>query len=76
MARTVNINSLEQKIEKAEQEVSKAKKNYDKATTELKKLLDKREELRSQELMKVITESPLSYNEIITLIQNADKKIN
>lgn len=73
MARTVNMEVLEQKISKAEQEVVKAKKNYDIATASLKKLLDKRDAIRSRELMKVVTDSPLSYDEIITLIRSAGK---
>lgn len=73
MARTVNMEALEQKISKAEQEVVKAKKNYDIATASLKKLLDKRDAIRSQELMKVVTDSPLSYDEIITLIRSGGK---
>ena len=73
MARTVNMEALEQKISKAEQEVVKAKKNYDIATASLKKLLDKRDAIRSQELMKAVTDSSLSYDEIITLIRSAGK---
>lgn len=71
MARNVNMEALEQKISKAEQEVVKAKKNYDTATASLKKLLDKRDAIRSQELMKAVTDSPLSYDEIIVLIRSA-----
>ncbi len=73
MARNVNMEVLEQKISKAEQEVVKAKKNYDIATASLKKLLDKRDAIRSQELMKAVTDSSLSYDEIITLIRSAGK---
>lgn len=47
MARTINMGTLEQKIEKAEQEVVKTKRAYDTATSELKKLLDKRDAIRS-----------------------------
>lgn len=71
MARTVNADLLDQKIEKAELEVAKARKNYEEATSELKKLLDKREAIRSQELMKLIADSPLSYIEVVNLIKNA-----
>lgn len=74
MARTVNTELLDQKIEKAEREVAKARKDYEAATSELKKLLDKRDALRSQELLKMISESPLSYDEIKNLIQKAGTK--
>ena len=53
MARTMNMEALDRKIEKAQQEVSVAKKRYDSATAELKKLLDKRDAIRSKELLTV-----------------------
>ena len=71
MARSINIEALDQKINKAEQEVAKAKRNYDAATAELNKLLDKRDAIRSRELMKAVAESPLSYKDIIALIRAA-----
>ena len=74
MARTVNTDLLDQKIEKAELEVATARKNYEEATANLKKLLDKREAIRSQELMKLIADSPLSYTEVVNLIKNAGHK--
>lgn len=74
MARIVNMETLDHKIEKAQQEVSAAKKKYDATTAELKKLLDKRDALRSQEIMKLIAESPLAYEEIVRLIQNSGKE--
>ena len=74
MARILNMETLDHKIEKAQQEVSAAKKKYDAATAELKKLLDKREALRSQEIMKLIAEIPLAYEEIVRLIQTSGKE--
>lgn len=71
MARTINANLLEQKISKAEQDVVKTRKAYETATEELKKLLDKRDAFRSQELMALISDSSLSYTEIVKLIKNA-----
>ena len=38
---------------------------------ELKKLLDKRDAIRSRELMKAVAESPLSYEDIIAVIRAA-----
>lgn len=74
MARAINKETLNQKIEKAEQEVAKAKRNYDAATAELKKLLDKRDAIRTKELLQVVAESPLSYEEIIRIIQSAGQR--
>ncbi len=74
MARGINKDTLNQKIEKAEQEVAKAKRSYDTATAELKKLLDKRDALRSKELLQVVAASLLSYEEILGIIQNAGQK--
>lgn len=70
MARSINLKALDEKIGKAEQEVSKAKKNYDAATAELKRLLDKRDAFRSQELMRAVAESSLAFDEIILLIKS------
>ena len=41
MARNINMDSLNQKIEKAEQEVVRTRKAYDTATAELKNLMVK-----------------------------------
>ena len=71
MGRTMNVESLEQKIVKAEQNVVKTRKAYESATAELKKLLDKRDAFRSQEIMSIISDSPLSYEEVIKLIRKA-----
>ena len=74
MARTMNMEALDRKIEKAQHGVSVAKKRYDSATAELKKLLDKRDAIRSKELLKLVAESSMTYEEVIKLIRNADKK--
>lgn len=71
MGRTMNVESLEQKIAKAEQNVVKTRKAYESATAELKKLLDKRDAFRSQEIMSIISDSPLSYEEVVNLIRKA-----
>ena len=71
MGRTMNVESLEQKIVKAEQNVVKTRKAYESATAELKKLLDKRDAFRSQEIMSIISDSPLSYEEVVNLIRKA-----
>ena len=74
MARTMNMEALDRKIEKAQQEVSVAKQRYDSSTAELKNLLDKRDAIRSKELLKLVAESSMTYEEVIKLIRNADKK--
>ena len=74
MARTMNMEALDRKIEKAQQEVSVAKKRYDSSTAELKNLLEKRDAIRSKELLKLVAESSMTYEEVIKLIRNADKK--
>lgn len=65
MARKVNMNLLDQKIEAAQQEVIKAKKKYDAATALLKELLDKRDALRTKEIMTAVAGSTHSYEEIM-----------
>lgn len=48
MARVSDLESIDNRIEKAEEEVSKAKARYDKATANLKDLLDKRDASKRQ----------------------------
>ena len=43
MARTISMETLENKIEKAQENVSKARVRYEEATSELKKMLDSME---------------------------------
>lgn len=52
MARTISMETLENKIEKAQENVSKARVRYEEATSELKKLLDKKKALQTDELVK------------------------
>ncbi len=68
MARTTDLASLEGRIEKAEAEVSRAKARYDKATAALKDLLDKRDALRREQLMKMFMESSRSFDEIAAFL--------
>lgn len=65
MARGTSIEILEQKIEKAQNDVVRTKQKYDTATAALKELLDKRESLRSEELLKAFTNSHHSYEDIL-----------
>ena len=68
MARTMGIDSLEQKIEKAHEKVVKTKASYDSAIKELQKLLDKRTAIRNDEIIKAVASSERSYEEIIRFI--------
>lgn len=68
MSRQINIESLDKKIEAAEKAVAKARAQYDQATGALKTLLDKRDALRRNEIVKAIAKSSKSYEEILAYI--------
>ena len=68
MARTVSMEALERKIEKAQAQVSKPKKQYDAAISVLSDLLDKRDALRKDELIKLISKSNKTYEEVVAFI--------
>lgn len=68
MARMTSIDALEAKIEKAQQQVSKAKKQYDEALAKLSDLLDKRDALRRDELVKAILKSNKTYEEVLEFL--------
>lgn len=65
MARKISTGLLEQKIGVAQEEVSKAKKRYDAATSNLQKLLDKRDAIRKEELLSAVIKSKRSYDDIM-----------
>lgn len=71
-----NINGcLETKIEKAQEQVSKAKKQYDTVLAKLSNLLDKRDALRRDELVKAILKSDKTYEEVLEFLgTNTDEK--
>ena len=68
MARMTSIDALEAKKEKAQQQVSKAKKQYDEALAKLSDLLDKRDALRRDELVKAILKSNKTYEEVLEFL--------
>lgn len=74
MARTVGIETLEQKIEKAQSDVVKTKKRYDLAVSTLKDLMDKRDALKRDELINAIMKSEKSYEQILQFIQESDQE--
>lgn len=68
------METLNAKIEKAEQNVIKTKKAYESATEELKKLLDKRDAIKRDEIMNAIIKSKRSYDEILKFLSEDDKE--
>ena len=75
MARMTTIDALETKIETAQEQVSKAKKQYDTALAKLSDLLDKRDALRRDELVKAILKSDKTYEEVLEFLgTNTDEE--
>ena len=68
MARVTTMASLEQKIEKAQEQVSKTKKAYDTAIATLSDLLDKRDAIRKDELIKAMAKSDRTYEEVLEFL--------
>ena len=68
MARMTSMEALEAKIEKAQAMVSKTKKQYDAAVAALSDLLDKRDALRRDELVKAIMKSDRTYEEVLAFL--------
>ena len=65
--RTIGIDT---RIQAARDTMAKAKARYDKAVETLKSLLDKRDEMRKEELMKAIAASDRTYEEILRFIRS------
>ena len=65
--RTIGI---DEKIQLAKDAVARAKARYDKTVSLLKRLLDKRDEKRKEELMKAIDSSDRTYEEILRFIRS------
>lgn len=70
MAREINTELLDAKIEKAQEDLVKAKHRYDAVATALKDLLDKRDAVRQKKLLDAIAQSGRSYEEIIQYLQS------
>ncbi len=68
MARVTAMQAVEAKIEKAQEAVSKKKKEYDEAIAVLSDLLDKRDALRRDELVKAIMKSDRTYEEVMAFL--------
>lgn len=74
MARTLSLEALERKIERAQEQVSKTKKQYDAAISVLSDLLDKRDALKRDELVKAIVKSEKTFEEVIAFL-NCDTTV-
>lgn len=72
MARMTSMEALDHKIEKAQELVGKRKKLYDEATSALSDLLDKRDALRRDELVKAIMKSDRTYEEVLAFLGTED----
>lgn len=70
MAREINADLLDAKIEKAQADLVKARHRYDAAAATLKDLLDNRDALRQKKLLDAIAGSGRSYEEIIQYLQS------
>lgn len=74
MARKINVELLDAKIEKAQEELVKSKHKYDVAAANLKSLLDKRDALRQKKLLDAIAGSNRGYEEIMQYLQSDGKE--
>ena len=68
MARMTSMEALEKRIEKAQTQVSRTKKQYDEAVSTLSDLLDKKEALQRDELIKAIMKSDRTYEEVLEFL--------
>ncbi len=73
MARMSSMDALESKIVKAQAQVSKTKKQYDAAVAVLSDLLDKRDALRRDELIKAIMKSERTYEEVLAFLDTGSE---
>ena len=62
--------SIDEKIEKAQTNFEKAKMKYDDAAKDLQDLMAKKEAIRKDELIKAISRSGKSYDEILSFIES------
>lgn len=69
MTRTIGLDTLEQKIDKAQSDVIKTKQKYNAAVATPKNLMDKRDAVKRDELISAIMKSDKSYDQILQFIQ-------
>ena len=70
MARKTSMEALEQKISKAQEQVSKTKKQHDSAVKVLSDLLDKRDAMRGEELLRAVANSKRTYEDILNYVNS------
>ena len=68
--------SIEEKIEIQKGQVSKAKDRYETEQAKLEKLMRKRDELRSKELMDAFTNSERSFEEVMRFLSGKEGSDN
>lgn len=68
--------SIEEKIEIQKGQVSKAKNRYETELAKLEKLMRKRDELRSKELMEAFTNSERSFEEVMRFLSGKEETDN
>ena len=73
MARMTSMEALDKKIEKEQELVSRRKKMYDEAIAALSDLLDKRDALRRDELVKAIMNSDRTYEEVLEFLNTGSE---
>ncbi len=61
---------IDEKIKQSEAALAKAKSKYDAEAAVLKELLQKKQEMRNQELMEAIAKSKRSFEEILDYINS------
>ena len=74
MARMTSMEALEHKIERAQEQVSRTKKQYDAAIKTLSDLLDKRDALKRDELIKAIMKSDKTYDEVLAFLKSEESE--
>ena len=72
MARTRRTVSIDEKIAAAQEQVVKAKARYDKAASELRRLIEKRDAMRRDELWDAVIASGKSYDDILAMVRASD----
>lgn len=65
---------IEEKIETQKELVSKAKDRYEAELDKLEKLMRKRDELRSKELMEAFTNSERSFEEVMRFLTTSEEE--
>ena len=68
-ARKSSADALDEKIEIGKQKVIKTKAAYEKAVDELQVLLDKKKALQTEDLMKAISKSDKTFDEIMKFVK-------